>query len=92
MSTFDGSAERRPEILSVVARKRAKQIVKRVHHRSRCRILVSARIPAGEFAAEYALNWISPQLQSVDPVRQKNDFSDMPNLSRMRQLGLPNHR
>ena len=43
MSALDGSAKRGPEILSVIARKSAKQIVKRVHRRSRCRILVSAR-------------------------------------------------
>jgi hypothetical protein len=43
-------------------------------------------IPAREFAAEYALNQISPHLQSVDPVRQKNDFSDLPNLFWMRHL------
>jgi hypothetical protein len=36
VGTFDGCSESGPEIFGVIVRKRSKQIVKRLHHRSRC--------------------------------------------------------
>ena len=56
VSALDGSAKRGPQTFGVIARKSAKQIIKRVHRRARCRILVPARNSSCEFAAEYAYN------------------------------------
>jgi hypothetical protein len=54
--------------------KRPKQIVKRVHRRSRCRISTSPSEIRWEFTAEYAINQISPPAENVDPVGQKNGW------------------
>src|SRR5664279_2360604 len=73
MGPLGGPAERGPEFFGVVFRKSPKQIVKRLHHRSR----ISSPPPANsrrEFTLEYATQLNNNPVDNLDATGRKKDL------------------
>jgi hypothetical protein len=76
VGAFDGCAERAPQTFGVIVWQGPKQIVKRIHDRSRRWISSSpTEIPAANLLGSTRTNSTSLPVDNVGSVRQKNDLS-----------------